>query len=83
MSRLYVRLEDEAKLVVWQRDEVAVERGTVADLVKSGVKRMRSNAPPDGVDLAYGPDLLQWREIAQLYDRPTFPKDRPEPGVQH
>jgi hypothetical protein len=75
MSRLFVRLEDEAKLVVWQRDEVAVERGTVADLVKSAVRRMRSNAPPDAVDLAYGRDLLDWPEIAQLHDRPAFPKD--------
>jgi hypothetical protein len=80
MSRLYVRLEDEAKLVVWQRDEVAVERGTVADLVKSAVKRMRSKAPPDAVDLAYGSDLLHWRDIAQLHDRPAFPKDDFDPS---
>ncbi|MBM0204258.1 hypothetical protein JNW90_14920 [Micromonospora sp. STR1s_5] len=83
MSRLYVRLHDEAKLVVWQRDEVAVERGTVAELVRSAVKRMRSKAPPDNVDLAYGDDLLHWREISALHDRPTFPKIGPDPEGQH
>ncbi len=83
MSRLYVRLDDEAKLVVWQRDEVAVERGTVEDLVKAAVKRMRSKTPPDSVDLAYGGDLLQWREIAELHDRPAFPKDDGDPTSPH
>ena len=83
MSRLYVRLEDEAKLVVWHCDGVAVERGTVADLVRSAVKRMRSKAPPDGVDLAYRGDLLHWREIAQLHDRPAFPRDESDPSSRH
>ena len=62
MSPLYVKLDDEAKLVVWHRDRIAIEQGKVADLVRSAVRRMRSKVPPDGVDLAYGDHLLKWKD---------------------
>ena len=74
MARLYVDLDEEARLVVWGRDQVAVEHGRVADLVRSAVTRMRSKAPPEDVDLAYRNEMLHWREISILHGHRRFPK---------
>lgn len=74
MDRLLVRLDEEARLVVWDRDKIDIQRGTVADLVRRAAARMRSRTPPDKIDLAYRDHLLTWPEIAGLRDHPAFPK---------